>query len=325
MIEGMIEGMIEVTVVRKRREAPDVCSFELRRPDGLPLPAFDAGAHIDVHIRDGLVRQYSLCNPPDECHRYLIGVLRDPQSRGGSAAMFDAVGEGARLRIGTPRNLFPLVPAGRTLLFGGGIGITPILCMAERLSLQGAGFTLHYCARSRHRAAFLDRLAGSPFAGRVRLHFDDGAADQRLDCPAVLAGADRDSRLYVCGPAGFMEHVIGTAQRLGWDPERIHREYFAAGQAAKADGDGAFTLRLARRGLALTVPPERTALEVLLDAGIDVPASCEQGVCGTCLTPVLAGTPDHRDVFLTDAEHARNDRFTPCCSRSRTDELTVDL
>lgn len=319
--------MIAVAVARRRREARDVCSFELRRPDGLALPGFEAGAHIDVHLREGLVRQYSLCNHPDERDRYLIAVLRDPRSRGGSAALHDTVREGARLRISPPRNLFPLAEAaGRTMLFAGGIGVTPLLGMAERLWSRSADFTLQYCARSRAQAAFLDRLAHAPYAERVHLHFDDGAGEQKLDCAALLSAPHPETHLYVCGPAGFMEHVLGTARAAGWDPLRLHCEYFAGREESGAvSPDRAFTLRLARSGGTLEVPENRTALEVLLRAGVPVQASCEQGVCGACLTPVLDGIPDHRDVFLTEAEHARNDCFTPCCSRSRTATLTVDV
>lgn len=166
--------MIDAVVVSRNDEALGICSFELAAADGSPLPAFSAGAHIDVHLPGGLVRQYSLCNHPEERHRYLIGVLDDPASRGGSRSLHQQVGAGASLRISEPRNLFPLTAgARRSLLFAGGIGITPILCMAEQLSHSGADFELHYCARSCERAAFLERIRHSPFADRLFVHFDE--------------------------------------------------------------------------------------------------------------------------------------------------------
>lgn len=177
---------IDVRVAAKVCEAEGICSYELVRVDGAPLPPFEAGAHIDVHLGDGLVRQYSLCNAPHETRRYLIGVLRDPGSRGGSAAMHDAVHAGSVLTIGVPRNHFPLVDAPRTLLLAGGIGVTPMLAMAEALAAKGAAFEMHYCARSPERAAFRERIAASSFAEQVHFHYDSDAA-QRLDLPALLA------------------------------------------------------------------------------------------------------------------------------------------
>ena len=196
--------MIDVVVVSRNNEAQDICSFELARVDGQALPAFSAGAHIDVYLPDGVVRQYSLCNHPEERHRYLIGVLNDPASRGGSRCLHEHIQKGARLQISEPRNLFPLAhEARRSLLFAGGIGITPILCMAEQLAHSGADFELHYCARSSERAAFVERLKGASFADRVHLYFDE-QADSRLDAARVLANPQPDVHLYVCGPSGFM-------------------------------------------------------------------------------------------------------------------------
>lgn len=317
--------MLEVRVNRRHREAQDILGFELRSLDGASLPPFSAGSHIDLHLPNGLVRQYSLCNDPRERDRYQIGVLLDPASRGGSRCLHEAVQEGARLRISEPRNLFPLAhDAGHSLLFAGGIGITPILCMAERLAQSGAEFELHYCCRSLERAAFLERLRQSSFAARVHLHFDDGCADQRLDAARLLAAAQADSHLYVCGPGGFMAHVLDSARQAGWDETRVHREYFAAAPAPEA-ASGSFEVQLASSGQCFRIPPERSVADVLLEAGVDIPLSCEQGICGTCVTRVLAGEPDHRDLFMTDAEHARNDQFTPCCSRSKSPRLVLDL
>jgi len=317
--------MLEVRVSRRQHEAQDILGFELRSLDGASLPPFSAGSHIDVHLPNGLVRQYSLCNDPREHDRYQIGVLLDPASRGGSRCLHEAVEEGMRLRISEPRNLFPLArEAGRSLLFAGGIGITPILCMAERLAQSGAAFELHYCCRSVDRAAFLERLSRSSFSAQVQLHFDDGPVDQRLDAARLLAAPTADTHLYVCGPGGFMAHVLDSARQAGWDDSRLHREYFAAAPEPEAASDS-FEVQLASTGQCFLIPPQRSVADVLLEAGVDIPLSCEQGICGTCVTRVLAGEPEHRDLFMTDAEHARNDQFTPCCSRSKSPRLVLDL
>lgn len=210
--------MIDAVVVSRNDEAQGICSFELAAADGSLLPPFSAGAHIDVHLPDGLVRQYSLCNHPEERHRYLIGVLNDPASRGGSRSLHEQVQAGARLRISAPRNLFPLAEgAQRSLLFAGGIGITPILCMAEHLSYSGHDFELHYCARSSERAAFVERIRNAPFADRMFVHFDE-QPETALDIAQVLGNPQEDVHLYVCGPGGFMQHVLASAR--GWAGKR---------------------------------------------------------------------------------------------------------
>jgi vanillate O-demethylase ferredoxin subunit len=315
---------IDVKVVRKTNEAVDICGFELAAVDGHMLPAFSAGSHIDVHVGDGTVRQYSLCNNPEERHRYQIAVLRDPKSRGGSIAMHERIKEGDVIRISEPKNHFPLAHAKRTLLFAGGIGVTPILCMAERLAQVGADFEMHYCARSRDRTAFIDRIAATPYAKQVHFHFDDGAAEQKLDLTALLASPDADTHLYVCGPGGFIEFVTGTAKQGGWASGNVHLEYFGA-QPQDTAGDKSFEIRIASSGHTYSVPADRTVISVLEENGVFVPISCEQGVCGTCITRVLDGEIDHRDMYFTDEEKAKNDQFTPCCSRAKSGCLVLDL
>jgi vanillate O-demethylase ferredoxin subunit len=314
----------QVRVARKTREAEGICSYELVRVDGAPLPSFEAGAHVDVHLPNNLVRQYSLCNAPGETHRYLIGVLRDAGSRGGSRAMHDDIDTGSVLQISEPKNHFPLVAAGRTLLMAGGIGVTPILAMAESLAARGAAFEMHYCARAPERAAFRERIGASGFADRVHFHYDSGDAGQKLDLATLLAALAPDTHLYVCGPQGFIDHVLDTAKAQGWPAARLHVEYFGTA-AVDTSGDRAFDVRLASTGRVITVPADKTVIAVLAEHGVDVPYSCEQGVCGTCLTRVLEGVPDHRDLYLTEQEQAANDQFTPCCSRARTSVLVLDL
>ena len=320
----MSADLLNVRVERRASEAEDICSYELVSTDGSPLPAFSAGSHIDVHVGPGLVRQYSLCNPPHETHRYLIGVLRDPASRGGSQGMHENIHSGATLAISAPKNHFPLVEAKRSLLLAGGIGVTPILAMAEALSAQGAAFELHYCARSPERTAFRERIAGSPFAAHSHFHYDSGAPEQKLELAALLAGLDRDTHIYFCGPAGFIDHVKATAAAHNWPEAQLHLEYFGAA-AVDTGGDKAFEVKLASSGASYTVPAGVTVMQVLRDAGVFVAASCEQGVCGTCLTRVLEGVPDHRDLYLTEEDQAANDQFTPCCSRSQSATLLLDL
>ncbi|MET0981480.1 MAG: PDR/VanB family oxidoreductase [Telluria sp.] len=313
-----------VKVEKKTQEAQDIVSFELASADGKPLPPFSAGSHIDVHVGAGLVRQYSLCNDSTESHRYQIAVLRDPDSRGGSVAVHENVNVGDLIQISEPRNHFPLAHAGHYLLLAGGIGVTPILCMAERLAKIGASFEMHYCSRSPERTAFRERIQAAPFADRVQLHFDNGAPGQKLELDKVLAAASPGTHIYVCGPAGFIEFVTGSARSHGWPADRVHLEYFGAAPQ-DTTGDTAFEVTIASSGQRYTIPADKSVCAALLEHGIDIPISCEQGVCGTCITRVLEGTPDHRDVYFTDEEKALNDQFTPCCSRARTKLLVLDL
>jgi vanillate O-demethylase ferredoxin subunit len=315
---------LAVRVTGKASEADGICSYELVTLDGAPLPPFEAGAHIDVHLSEHLVRQYSLCNRPGETHRYQIGVLRDANSRGGSQAMHDHIDTGSVLHISAPKNHFPLVAAARTLLFAGGIGVTPILAMAETLAARGAAFELHYSARSPERAAFRERIVSSEFADHVHFHYDSGDAAQKLDLAALLAAPAADTHVYVCGPQGYIEHVLGTARALGWSAAQLHVEYFGAA-AIDTDGDRAFEVKLAASGKIVMVPAGTSVIKALAAQGVDIPYSCEEGVCGTCLTRVLEGVPDHRDMYLTEEEQAANDQFMPCCSRAKTPLLVLDL
>lgn len=315
---------LNVRVARRLPEAIGVVALELRDINGRALPAFSAGAHIDVLIREGLTRQYSICNSPRERDRYLIGVLRCVDSRGGSAAVHDDLAEGSVVRISEPRNLFPVTPGPKALLCAGGIGITPILCMAHELGVAGGEFELHYSVRSPGHAAFRSHIAGSSFADWVHFHFDDGPEEQKLQIASVLDSQPHGTHLYVCGPTGYIEFVTGLARNRGWPDGQIHVEHFSPRSVAAAES-GSFSVEIASSGQRYTVPPEKSIFEVLDAAGIDIPISCEQGVCGTCLTRVLQGEPDHRDSFLTDDEHRRNDQMTVCCSRSKSPLLVLDL
>lgn len=319
----MSEQTLDVIVARRSEPAEGIVVLDLVADGGASLPAFEPGAHVDVHLGPDLVRQYSLCSDPADRSRYQLGVLLADASRGGSAAIHQKVHAGDHLRISAPRNLFPLeASAKQTILIGGGIGITPLLAMARHCAAASADFTLHYCARTRAKAAFLDDFATAPLVAHSHLHFDDGEASQRFvperDLPPPAAGI----HLYVCGPAGFMEWVIHEAHRLGYPEPQIHREYFEA--EVDTSGD-AFEVRLARSGKSIKVPAGVPIVKALAETGIKVDVSCEQGICGTCMCTVLEGVPDHRDNYLTDEEKAGNDQILVCCSRSKTPLLVLDL
>jgi vanillate O-demethylase ferredoxin subunit len=225
--------------------------------------------------------------------------------------------------ISAPRNNFRLDESAKhSILFGGGIGVTPLIAMAWHLHASGASFELHYCARDRRSAAFYDQLKQSPFSAKVIGHFDEGNPENFCDFSAVLNKADVDRHVYVCGPAGFMDAVIKAGKSQGWRDENIHVEYFGA----QVDVTGTeFTVHTKKTNLTLQVPQDKSIAQVLIEAGVNVPMSCEQGVCGTCLTRVLEGVPDHRDLYLTDAEKENNDQMTLCCSRSNSNVLVLDI
>jgi ferredoxin-NADP reductase len=317
------ELWLDLTIARREEQVPGIVVLDLVDPDGAALPSFEAGAHVDVQVSPNMVRQYSLCGNPADRRVYRLGVLLDPDSRGGSAGVHAGFHVGSRVRIGSPRNLFPLVAdARRSILVGGGIGITPMVAMAHHLHDAGRDFTLHYCARSRDKAAFLRELDEAGFRGRIDLHFDDGPAQQRLDAARALPPPAPDIHLYVCGPDGFMAWIIGEAVRLGYQEPQIHREFFKVDIDRSGD---AFDVVLSRSNRRITVDAASTIVAALSKAGVKITTSCEEGICGTCLCTVLAGSPDHRDVYLTDEEKAANDQMLLCCSRSKTPQLVLDL
>ena len=319
----MSEETIKVVVRRREEQGHGVLVLDLASVEGAPLPPFEAGAHVDVHLGEGLVRQYSLAGKPGDRSTYRLGILKDPKSRGGSVAAHERLTEGTEVRIGVPRNHFPLdMEAAHTVLVGGGIGITPMIAMAHALSEAGKSFELHYCGRTRASCAFLDELTRGVFASRVHPHFDDEAAAQRLDLDAVLGKAAQHTHVYVCGPSGFMDWVIGEARRLGLPEAQIHKEYF---QVEADTSGGAFDVVAKKSGKTVRVEQGRSIVDALATVGIKVQVSCEQGVCGTCLCNVLDGVPDHRDIFRTDEEKADNDQMLLCCSRAKSDTLVLEI
>ncbi|MGF6904891.1 vanillate O-demethylase ferredoxin subunit [Paraburkholderia sp. GAS348] len=320
--------LLQVKVASKIWLADDIGGYELSPLSDGGLPAFEAGSHIDLHVPLGPMRQYSLYDLPGENPCYRIGVLRAPQSRGGSVKLLDDVQVGDTLTISAPRNHFALHSGqeDRSILFAGGIGITPILCMAQQLARERRPFEMHYCGRTLSRMAFVDRLQQAQFGdeSQVHVHVDDGTPGQQLDASSSIGSPSPDKHLYVCGPTGFMDHILQTARELGWDEGHLHREYFAAAPIDYSD-DERFEIEIGSSGRIIEVHADQSAAHALLDAGFNLPLSCEQGVCGTCITKVLDGVPDHRDLYLTDEERASNDSFMPCCSRAKTSRLVLDL
>lgn len=307
-------------------EADGIATFEFRHAGRGELPAFTAGAHIDVHIRPGCVRQYSLCNDPRERHRYVVAVLREEAGRGGSKAMHDELRIGQSVTLGAPRNFFPLAAdARRHLLVAGGIGVTPMMAMAAELEAQHREFFLHYCTRSPERTAFRERVESLAGAGRAAIHHDGGEPSRGLDLRALLGRHEAGTHLYYCGPAGFMQAAGAAAAH--WPPGNVHAEHFTApasgGSAAGQAANSRFQVRLARSGLDLDVPADKSIVDVLREHDVFIETSCTQGYCGTCLTRYLAGEPEHRDTVLDDDD--RREFVLVCCARSRTPTLELDL
>lgn len=313
----------DVRVRSRTSAARDIVMLELEPVEGA-LPPFTAGAHVDLHLGNGLVRQYSLLNDPVEDHRYVIAVQRDRDSRGGSSHVHDALHEGAIVKISAPRNHFPLVEdAPHVVLVGGGIGVTPLLSMAARLASLGRSWELVYCARTRDHAAARDTLAG--YGEHVRFNFDQEPGGSMLDLVQLVARAPEGTHFYCCGPTPMLGAFEAAMQAR---PGFGHVEYFspkAPDPAAPAATSHAFDVELARTGTTLHVDADRSILDTLIDAGFDLPYSCQEGVCGSCETAVIEGAVEHRDFVLSDAEKAASKSMMVCCSRARGARLVLDL
>jgi vanillate monooxygenase ferredoxin subunit len=305
------------------REAQDIASFELVDPLGLELPPFAAGAHLDVRIHENMRRQYSLCNDPQERHRYVIAVLNEPAGRGGSRAMHERIAVGSVLLASAPRNNFPL--AGREarlhLLLAGGIGVTPMLAMIAELERRAGSWHMHYCTRGPARTAFLDRLQPLIAAGKVELHHDDGDPARGLDIKRTLQAFEVGTHVYFCGPPGFMS--AAKASVGAWPPFNVHCEYFT-GAENRSDADNSpFQVKIKKSGQVFDIPADRSIVEVLRDNGFDIETDCEDGYCGTCITRYLDGEPEHRDTVLDEDQRKRYAMI--CCVRARSPMLVLDL
>lgn len=308
------------------REAEDITGLDLVAPHGGSLPPFAAGAHVLLELPGGLTRQYSLCNDPAERHRYRLAVLRARDSRGGSAYVAERLRAGDEIEIQGPRNNFPLTIGGRdTLLIAGGIGITPLFSMMFELVRHGRPFRLIYCTRSPAHAAFRQELAAPPFAAHVAFIHDNGDPEHGVDLGELLAGLTPGTEVYCCGPQGLMSAVRGAGAHL--PAGSLHFESFSAPaeKPIQVDDTSSFEIELARSGRVLTVPEGKSILNVLRADGFKADSLCEEGYCGTCVVPLLAGEADHRDTVLSDAERAQNRAIAICCSRARSRRLTLDL
>ncbi|WP_336777536.1 PDR/VanB family oxidoreductase [Pantoea sp. USHLN256] len=309
-----------VTVIAKQVNGAGNVLFTLASDNAQPLPAFTPGAHIDVVIPDCGTRQYSLCSAAATADRYEICVRLDDNSSGGSRWLHQQVDCGASLQISAPRNHFPLPHAPRTLLFAAGIGLTPLLVMAEALAARQADFTLHLYLKRADELAFSERL--NQLGAQLVVHYSSEGDSLRQHIPDDLR-QPHNSVLVACGPAGFMDALQQRALQQGWKADQLHSERFKPTAAVTAGG--AFDVEIASSGARYAVGAEQTIAEVLEEAGIEIELSCEQGMCGACITGVLAGEPDHRDDVLSQQERAANNCIVLCCSRARSPLLVLDL
>ncbi|MFF9324813.1 PDR/VanB family oxidoreductase [Streptomyces sp. NPDC014776] len=310
------EQELDLLVRRMTWEAEGVLSVDLVDPAGKPLPGWAPGAHLDLHV-GGFVRQYSLCGDPEETGVYRIAVLDEPASRGGSRHVHTRLRPGERVRVAGPRNHFVLEPAASYVFVAGGIGITPILAMARRADRDGIPYRLVHGGRSRASMAFGGELAALT-GGEVTLVPQDEQG--HIDLDAALAGLPPDALVYVCGPEPLLTAVQERCPR-----EQLRLERFAA-PVVERTGDGtAFEVECRRSGLTVTVDADTSVLDAVEAAGVSVPSSCRDGICGTCETRVLAGTPEHRDFLLSETEHSANATMMICVSRCASDRLVLDL
>lgn len=302
--------------------ASDVLRLELHAAGGGPLPAFSAGAHIDLHLANGLVRSYSLLNDPAETHRYVVAVHRAPQSRGGSAYVHDQLRPGTVLDVTGPRNHFALdETAAHTVLIAGGIGITPLYAMLQRLESQRRSWQLYYCARTREHAALRQEL--QRYGRQAMFHFDQEREGKLLDLPAAIASAPPGSHFYCCGPLPMLAAFEAATAHL--PAHHVHVEYFRPKEPAPPSHAHAYLVRLARSDLQFRVGPDETILDKLIELDVEIPYSCREGVCGSCEARVLEGVPEHRDQVLSQADREAGQSMMVCCSGCRGDLLVLDL
>ena len=301
-------------------ETEGIRVFELRDPNSRELPDFTSGAHIEVSIPGGWKRSFSLINLPEDRRRYVIGVYREPNGRGGSKALHEKIRVGDLLEIDSPINNFPSVDsAGPFVFIAGGIGITPFLPMIERVARAGHPFDLYYSVRTRGAAAFMERI--SVHGDRLHLAMTREPGGHRFDIADIVAHTPEGAHLYCCGPKSMLDDFNAAVDER--DPAHVHVEHFAPVEPAATAGG--FLVELARTGRIIAVPPGKTILQTLLDEGLEVPCSCLEGVCGTCETRVLDGMPDHRDAVLTKQEREAGKTMMICCSGAKSEKLVLDI
>jgi vanillate O-demethylase ferredoxin subunit len=314
--------LYDVVVKNRHVEGGNIAVMEFESATSATLPKVEAGAHIDVHLPNGMVRQYSLCQNPNDEGKFRLGILRDPESRGGSVSAFDEIKDGMQIQVSEPKNLFPLLKAKHSVLIGGGIGITPLITMAYQLASEGTSFELHYCGASPENCAFVDEIRNGELAKYTTFHFKSEGASHRAFFESAIKDIDLESHIYTCGPVGFMDWVINLATTHDFPEQQIHKEYFQVETDTSGDS---FEVVAERSGKIIMVEAGETILQALAKEGIEIEMSCEQGVCGTCMCDVIEGEPDHRDVYFTDEEKASNEQVLVCCSRSKTPRLVLDI
>lgn len=311
------QSTLSALVTARELDPSGAVAYELRSPEDA-LPAFTAGSHIALYLSNGMTRSYSLMNSEADSNRYVVGVGLDKNSRGGSRFMHTEVQQGTRLEISRPSNLFPLsADAPRTVMIAGGIGITPFLSMISKLNILNMSWRLHYCARTRAQAPFLSHLIGNE--GNIVLHFDDETNGTYIDLDAVIRDEPSGTHFYCCGPGPMLSAFDNASAHL--PAHQVHTERFSSSEAPATAGG--FTVTLSQLGKSVRVVPGKTILEALQAVGVEVPFSCLAGVCGTCQMAVLSGTPDHRDLILTDKEKGSNKVMMVCCSGSFSDVLDL--
>lgn len=322
-VERNMQDPLLVRVASIRQETEDIKSFALVPENGYVLPAALAGSHIDVQIAPKLVRQYSLCNGPTESHAYHIAVKRETASSGGSHALHDTVREGTRLIISRPKHCFRLHRnASEHLLIAGGIGITPLFSMLKHLSSNGEAVVLHYFTRSPVATVFMASLMRS-YTPLVTFYFGLTSSEVTSKLRQILAFPNQGKHAYICGPSALLDCALRITDANGWLKENVHHESFGV-RRTQSDGDESFDVHLARSNRDITVSSGQTMLEAILEAGVSVDSSCEQGICGTCMVNVVAGELRHRDQYLTDAEKHSGQVILPCVSRG-VGRVVLDL
>jgi len=318
------DALRSLVVADKAIEAHNMVSLELVDPDGEELPAFSPGSHVDVTLPGGLVRQYSLCNSAADRHRYRIGVWKDPNGRGGSRAVHETVKVGDALQVSLPRNRFR-VPRNtrRAVLLARGIGVTPILSIADDLKSRSIPFELHYVFALMSPDSFRGTIDGANFAEDTKYYLEDSERNQLLNAAAVLAEQPEETHLFICGADWWLDPIIKIATQKGWSDERIHVERFTTKLAA-AQLDKVFDVKIASTGAGFKIPGDKTIAGFLEENGVKIPTSCEQGMCGTCKVKVLDGEADHRDKRLSPEQRAEG-YILACVSRAKGDMLVLDL
>lgn len=317
--------IIPVTIKAMTENGAGNLSLQLIAQQNYSLPKYLAGAHIDVYIPEIGPRQYSLCSEKSHGEYYEVCVKLAEKSSGGSHHIHHHFKPGDSLTISAPRNHFPLPDAKRYLLLAGGIGITPLLAMAEEIATAGGEFELHYYVSNALQTAFLPRLSSAALVDRVFFHYSDANDSLRNKTPHSLTQSSPQTRVIACGPDGFIQRLQDIMHQHNWQPDQLHFERFSNPELTSQTGNSEFHIELSSTGQRFLVSPDQTIAEVLLSAKVDIMLSCEQGICGSCITDVISGIPEHRDCVLTDEEKAENTQITVCCSRAKTSVLVLDL